>query len=190
MRREKSRSHAWLYAELNKEAKAWWYHKKLREMGQHEEARKRERESIKFTLRTIRSGKLIIVSRAGSISILMSDNETVTAYDTEFYLRVMPRCVPVVDLRGETPEDIVRAYILAVAGPMPSTESREIKEEYGPFDYAPMHIYLALAESLGAYVRWGHLAGMRQIAMAQVDKTFPIQSWLEKIEEAGKEVVQ
>lgn len=44
-----------LYTILNKEAKAWWYHKQLRSQGQAGEARKRERQSIKSDISFLRA---------------------------------------------------------------------------------------------------------------------------------------
>ena len=44
-----------IYALLNKHTKSWWYHKQLRERGEAVEARKRERQSILDTVRTLRA---------------------------------------------------------------------------------------------------------------------------------------
>jgi len=43
-----------LYSILNRKAKSWWYHRKLREQGRVREARERERHSIKENVRILR----------------------------------------------------------------------------------------------------------------------------------------
>lgn len=45
---------ATIYSLLNKHTKNWWYHAKLRKEGNIQEARKRERQSIKDDIKTLR----------------------------------------------------------------------------------------------------------------------------------------
>lgn len=187
MKKEKSRSLAWLYKELNKEAKAWWYYKKLRKMGENEQARKLERASILRSVQVIRDAKLIIIGNTGTVTVHLSDDEYLKTYDPDFYLQVMPECVPVVDLRGNAAKEIARAYMFAVHGPMVSIERGEEKEKYGALDYAPLHIYLGIAESLGIPVRWGHMSDKRQSALELAKKVFPVKRMITLINQASEE---
>ena len=44
-----------VYRLLNADAQEWWYHQKLRAAGQAEEARKRERQSIRSAASQLRA---------------------------------------------------------------------------------------------------------------------------------------
>ena len=46
-----------VYKVLNQKAKNWWYYKELRKRGQHEEARKKERETILKEINDLRQAK-------------------------------------------------------------------------------------------------------------------------------------
>lgn len=43
-----------IYAQLNHEAKVWWYHAELRRRGKTQEGRRRERESIRGSVALLR----------------------------------------------------------------------------------------------------------------------------------------
>jgi hypothetical protein len=43
-----------LYSLLNKDTKDWWYHAELRRLGQAQEARRLERQSIRSSVKSIR----------------------------------------------------------------------------------------------------------------------------------------
>jgi len=161
-----------LYRLLNREAKSWWYHRQLRGLGQHAEARRLERASIRHTLEVIRKARLLVIGLRGNVGIELCDGGSVSAYDPAFYDAILPECVPRVDLRGEGHDHEVRVYMFAVNGPLPKDEAPE-KPTYGPFDHAPLHDYLALAETLGFQVRWGHLEAKREQALARVFSAFP-----------------
>lgn len=54
-----------IYALLNQDTKRWWYHAQLREQGNHEEARRRERQSILSSVETIRNAYFFSVGAHG-----------------------------------------------------------------------------------------------------------------------------
>lgn len=174
-----------LYRLLNKEAKGWWYHRQLRAQGRHEEARRRERASIRHSLEVIRKARLLVIGLPGNVSIELCDGSSLSAYDPAFYDAILPECVPRVDLRGEGHDHEVRVYMFAVNGPLPRAGAPE-KPAYGPFDHAPLHDYLALAETLGFRVRWGRLAEKRERALARVFSAFPgLEKAVKKLQVQG-----
>lgn len=96
-----------IYSILNNHAKSWWYHKKCREMGEVDAARKMERASIKKDLEMLRS----IVENGGWISAGVGnhvchyiDNNgnycRVQGYDQDDMLEIARRLgIPAYDVR-------------------------------------------------------------------------------------------
>ena len=75
-----------LYANLNRDAKRWWYHSELRNRGKHEEARALERKSIRDGLKTIREtldtpDAYVTVGMGGIV--LHTVGRTITHYSRE-----------------------------------------------------------------------------------------------------------
>lgn len=138
-----------IYALLNNEAKAWWYHLELRRKGQHVEARRRERDSIKSKVETLRAAELMTIGRGGwSVHCptwsLQGDG------DSEPYATICRRLgVPVVDSRAAPIDRVARA---SISGPMPAIGRKPDPAPWRSFDYAPLSAYLAVWREAGAKV--------------------------------------
>ncbi len=72
-----------LYEILDREARRWWYHVRLREEGKVAEARRRERASIRSSMdrlrETLAGGGYLAIGRGGW-TLYVSDNRTVSHY--------------------------------------------------------------------------------------------------------------
>ena len=94
-----------LYGILDEQARAWWYHAKLRREGKATEARKRERDSIRGNVRSLRQaiehGGHLEIGEAGWVLFI----DGILHYHRGYYARnAIPRCcpllgIPVVDHR-------------------------------------------------------------------------------------------
>ncbi len=95
-----------IYALLNKEAKSWWYFKRLREWGRTAEAREKERESIRNCIKNVRTaaisdGYLAITEDGSRFILTISNQQVLSGYgDVPHYQRLCEHYgVPVFDLR-------------------------------------------------------------------------------------------
>lgn len=138
-----------LYNLLNKSAKSWWYYKKLRDNGRTIEARSLERESIKSSIKTIRSAVLMSVGRGGW-TVYCDSGSIVSGYgncDSYIYgLKLMG--VPIIDTRSISDDKISSVVLKA---PLPSYTKGQIDPPpYGPFDYCPIEYYVKYYTTNGA----------------------------------------
>lgn len=166
-----------IYRLLNQNAKNWWYHKDLRKSGDNQEARKRERRSIKDAVRTIRNACLFTVHDQG-FSLNCQEGKTKSTLSGhsagEVYSISLARCrpeVPRIDRRGV---GFRHRSALAIAGPMFGTDQVDPPNEdgtYGGFSYAPMRVFLALNEMAGAKVHWGKYESAREQGYSEAQPT-------------------
>lgn len=140
-----------LYRLLNTEAKRWWYHAQLREHGATQEARKRERNSIKSTLKTIREAKKndgFLTLGRGGFTLHYSTNARLEGYDCDHWLQVANVCkLPTIDSRSMPIGKVLEALRL----PMASVGSPD-NPDYLPeaFQSKPYREIAAQWERLGA----------------------------------------
>lgn len=157
-----------LYSILNGKAKNWWNNRRLRECGQVDEARCLERESIRSAIQTIRTAELFRVSDRG-FSVYCG-KVTSGGYDTystlqgygdgsEYAagLKQTRAGIPRVDTRT-IPENL--RFCFAFSGPLVAigggkADPPGMDGRWGGLRKAPIPIYLAVAEGLGATVHWG-----------------------------------
>ena len=156
-----------IYSIVNHEAKAWWYHKKLREQGQTQEARKRERESIRSTIRTIRAARLFSVGRGGfTVRLEPVRGKNSVSYGSvtghcagRVYSELLARCRPEVPQYDTTEVDNPLTLLgipLLARGDNQEDEPNEAGA-YGSMSYAPLGVILACYEARGSKVYWGNL---------------------------------
>jgi len=93
-----------IYELLDQDARAWWYHKKMRKEGQVSEARARERKSILDHVSQIREtlangGYATISQSGGKFTMSMGDGCTLESYTPHVVLAAYLAGVPVVDFR-------------------------------------------------------------------------------------------
>ena len=147
-----------VYSILNKDAKDWWYHEALRRQGNVEEARMRERDSIKRAVRNIRKAVLFRVG-LGGFSMKLNDNSTLSHCSSgDQYAEILRRCRP------EVPSisTVKATNLLTLCGlPMAAVHNKPDDPypsgAYSSMHYAPLGIVLACYEELGAEVHWGDL---------------------------------
>ena len=95
-----------LYSLLNANAKSWWYFKRLREWGKHDEARAKERESIRNCIANVREsaasqGYLVISDDGSRYYLMLSRGGMLSGYGDAAHLQRLCSVlkVPVYDLR-------------------------------------------------------------------------------------------
>jgi hypothetical protein len=142
-----------LYALLNRDAKAWWYHKQLRERGQTEEARKRERDSIKSDVDTLRK----CIADGGYASIgrggwgIHYHNGTLSGYggiDSPEMQACLMLGIPIVNTRDA---DISVAY-LACKMPIIAVGKAPDAPPWHGMSYAPLDYVFGKLSEAGALV--------------------------------------
>ena len=147
-----------LYGILNADAKNWWYHAKLREDGDVEEARKRERQSILSKASSLRevvsNGGFLTIGRGGW-SLNMSRHHRLSGYDGGIDFPIAQACVllgiPILDSTTIPDERILETLRL----PMPVPEGEEDAEPeggYHSFSLAPFSVVARMYAALGATV--------------------------------------
>ncbi len=139
------------YTLINTDCKAWWYHKDLRERNQHVEARKRERVSIKSTVRTFReaqkySAAYMSVGRGG-MTFNYSPNARISGGNIPFYITMCHKFnIPVIDTRTIPDDKIVQTIKIPLISNTPDNPP------YSWISYAPMEYVLARYRELGATI--------------------------------------
>lgn len=139
---------------LNRKAKAWWYHRQLREYGNIAEARRGEHRSLRDTVRTLRdglrNGGFITIGRGGW-SFHYAEGCTLSGYggdeDDETIQAAIALGIPVCDSRTVPDERICET----VGFPMPGL-SRSGDNFPRMFQTVPYAEYFAMAEAIGARV--------------------------------------
>lgn len=139
-----------LYADLNADAKAWWYHKDLRKAGNHKEARKRERNSILSSVQHLRSVKLMVIGRGGW-TLHLGPHDTVSGYGNGFPYVDYCKCkgIPVINSLS-VPED--KIYSVAFRAPLFAIGRAPDPEPWNGLSYAPISYVAKLYKDAGAEV--------------------------------------
>lgn len=173
--------HAVVYSALNAKAKAWWHHQDLRRAGKAKEARERERESIRNSLRTLRQAVLFTVGEGG-FTVHCAAQRTpngVTTSRLSGYCDGSEYSAPLRCVRPEVPQVNTRdmefaAKIPLSRAPLPATDREDPPKDdgtYGGWSYTPIPVYLAIYEGMGATVHWGKYEAERDDAYQKAAPT-------------------
>ena len=142
-----------VYGLLDRDARNWWYHAKLRAEGQADEARRRERQSIRENARTLReardNGGFVHVGRGGW-GIHYRDGCTLSGYggmDALIVQAALQVGILVVDTTT-IPDDTIWE---SVRLPIPSL-NQDDGPPYGCLSYAPVSVWVEMYRELGATV--------------------------------------
>ena len=106
---------------LFQNARAWWYHQKLRERGQVEEAREREKQSVREYAACIEKATVLHIGYEGRWTLYRRDGEGLSGRGglTDWFVRAAFRAgVPAFDT-GTVPEDNLAALL---RGPFPGKD--------------------------------------------------------------------
>lgn len=157
-----------LYRILNQEVKVWWYFKKLRKQGATEEARKRERESIRRTVQEVRDALYFRVAQGGYRLILrpkFTPNGKAISFGEVSHCSLglhlqeaLKRCRPEVPRINSLNASLRTLNLPLVARYEGEVESPFYEDgAYHSMQFAPMGVVLAGYEAFGAEVHWGNL---------------------------------
>lgn len=135
-----------LLKHLNRDAKDWWYHRKLREAGNDVDARKAERRSIKDDMRTIRQvladPKAYVRIDSAGVSVRFRPHENCEAshsgYSLDHVTIAMPLLlmgVPGLDARSAPAGMCLDAPMVGM-----SRVDDEPVDGYGCYNYAPLSV--------------------------------------------------
>jgi hypothetical protein len=138
-----------VYAILDEAARSWWYHRHLRQRGRAEEARQRERESIRSNVNYLRQSVYVSIGRHGWTA--HAGNSRLSGHYPD--LNAVPRLaarvgLPVLDSRS-IPEDLL---IQALHIPLVATEGQADSPPWNWLSKAPLAYVAAEYKKLGATV--------------------------------------
>ena len=145
---------AWVLRALRADARAWWYHRELRQHGWAFEAAPRERRSIRENLDVVRKtlatpGAHVSVGRGGT-TIHFARGATLSggAFERMATARVLVEMgLPLIDTTtAPDPWRVVALPLVAVG------EAADAPPWHG-LSRVPLPVYAARAEALGATVR-------------------------------------
>ena len=147
-----------LYGILNDDAKAWWYHVKLRGDGDVIEARRRERRSILDKVSSLRealdNGGFLSIGRGGW-SLNMSRHHRLSGYDRDVNFPIAQACmllgIPILDSTTIPDERILETIRM----PMPAPEGEADAEPEGGYhslSLAPFSVVARMYAAIGATV--------------------------------------
>ncbi len=139
-----------LYKLLNDDAQSWWYHRQLRERGQAEEARRKERQSILSNVEHLRealaNGGYLSTGRGG-FTLFMNDGHRLSGYNNEKWLAIA-KAVDLPTINTETvPVDKLFALIK-----LPMVAVGRIPDGFKSLNYASLEYYVSKVRELGAEV--------------------------------------
>lgn len=153
-----------LYSVLDKGARKWWYHEKLRKNGDPINARGRERQSIREHVRQLKKalangGFATISQSGGTYSITYSDNGSVSGGFWRLVASAYLAGLPVMDWRD------VQSGLAIMQLPMPLIGDCKFKQQAMADDierlgdryptlmsHVPLARYMEMAEKLGATI--------------------------------------
>lgn len=139
------------YTLINTDCKAWWYHRDLRERNQHEEARKRERVSIKSIVRTFREAQKYTAAHmfVGKNGMLFnfSPNSRISGGNIPFYIAMCHKFnIPVIDTRHLSSEKSLETIKIPMISNTPDDPP------YTWISYASMNYIFDRYRELGATI--------------------------------------
>ncbi len=106
---------------LFQKARAWWYHRRLREQGQVEEARKREKQSVREYAACIEKATVLHIGYEGRWTLYRRDGGSLSGRGgaSDWFVRAaLCAGVPAFDT-GTVPEDNLAALL---SGPFPGED--------------------------------------------------------------------
>lgn len=155
-----------LYSILNQDAQSWWHYKALRKAGQVKEARQKERESIRSSIRhlraTIKNGGHLSYGRGG-YTLSMGGGGSLSGYGESGTVAACVHLgIPFIDTRTIPDSKISKTINLPMISCNPDAAP------WGSMSYAPLEVVAAAYESLGAtlhniepdYSRMDQIKGM------------------------------
>jgi hypothetical protein len=134
-----------IYRILNFDAKSWWAHRQLRDMGKHVEARREERRSILSDLATVRAALYVLVGH-GRFVIVTGPYSNVSGYgemEHPLVLACVLRGVPCVEYSTLDRETTI---ILPLPGPTFPNRTGQIRL----LDDVSFAVHAAIASFAGA----------------------------------------
>ena len=147
-----------LYGILNGDAKAWWYHAKLRRDGNVIEARRRERQSILDKVGSLReaitNGGFLSIGRGGW-SLNMSRHHRLSGYESDIDFPIAQACIllgiPILDSTTIPDERILETIRMPMAAPEGEADA-EPEGGYHSFSLAPFPVVARMYVAIGATV--------------------------------------
>ena len=145
-----------LYALLDHNARRWWYHHELRRRGQVIEARRRERQSIRENVRTLRqareNGGFLTIGHHGWTLHLSKWHTLHSPYPG--IEQPFPQCclllgIPIIDSTTIPAETICQVLRFPIASTHPDPEP---PDGYHPLSHAPLKHVARLYRDLGATI--------------------------------------
>ncbi len=145
-----------LYTLLDHNARRWWYHLELRKRGQIAEARRRERQSIRENIRTLRqardNGGFLIIGRHGWTLYLARWHTLRSHYPG--IEQPFPQCclllgIPIIDTTTIPDRDLGQTLRFPIANIHPDPEP---PGGYRALDHAPIAHVARLYRDLGATI--------------------------------------
>ena len=140
-----------LYAILDYKARSWWYHKELRAKGNTQEARMKERQSIKSSLKALRETQTnngwLSIGRGGW-TLNISPGHRMEHYgglNEPIPLACLLLGIPIIDSTTIPDDQIIKTVNFPMAH-----HTAQHKDSYGPFDYAPLIDVAPMYAALGA----------------------------------------
>jgi len=153
-----------LYSVLDKKAREWWHHKRLRKWGETQAAREAERRSIRDTVGWLKKalengGYATISMTGGKYTITMGDNSNVSGYDESLIIAAYLVGLPVLDWRGATDAGEIMRMPMPVIGNCKYKRAKlaedKLKPGYpGAFSYISLQEYFYRAKQIGAVIYW------------------------------------
>lgn len=147
-----------LYGMLDRNARAWWYFRELRDVGKGDEARRLERKSIRGTVEMLRealANRGLLYCGRGGFTLEYSGNGRLSGYDCDHMIAVCIRVgIPVVDTRGMNIYTVLNTLRLPMAAFAPKAPD---PAPYSSISYAPIEYVLTEYERRGASVSWGRI---------------------------------
>ncbi len=139
------------YTLINTDCKAWWYHRQLREQGANQEARKRERKSIKSSVKTFREAQEYSCAHMyvgkGGMLFHYSPNARISGGNIPFYIAMCHKFdIPVVDTRHLSIEKSVQTLKIPAVSETPDNPP------YNWLSYASIEYVFAKYRELGATI--------------------------------------
>lgn len=135
-----------LLRSIRTEAREWWYHRQLRSQNETAEALRREHESMRSDLKTIRTARLATIGRGGSTIYLPNGTRITASWPIPV---IQHLACPVIDMREM---ETSRLLDFSIRGPMVDVDRTE-DEGTGPYDWVTTTTYVRLARTAGAEVR-------------------------------------
>lgn len=132
-----------VYALLDRSARRWWYFRRLREHGQHAEARAKERESVRHDVamirKALRDGGHCTIGATGSVSIT-AHNQSLSGAGISLAMACINAGLLTIDCQTA---DFAALARVSISGPMCAVGEEPDAAPYHALSYAPRDVWLA-----------------------------------------------